>query len=95
MIEGQYIPVLAPHDHLHINQSRTSVSRALAALRRNTLGELPLPQPHSEDNPPGKWRVNRIRIAKSMALNYDAGKRMSDEEIRRMISQSTILFGWE
>jgi len=32
VIEGQYIPVLAPHDHVHINQIRAFFGAGLSCI---------------------------------------------------------------
>jgi hypothetical protein len=62
--------------------------------RENNCGTVARPSPMSNNNPPDKYWVNRIRISPSLAEDYTNGFPLKDDEIRSLISDKTFLFGY-
>lgn len=62
--------------------------------RQNRCGIVSQPSPLSNNNPPDKYLINRIRITPSLADDYSKGFPFTDDEVRKLISDNDFLFGY-
>lgn len=73
---------------------RMSIEINMVMLKKqNNCFTVPVPNPSSSQNTEDGFWINRVRLSTSMIDDYSKNFPFTDEDIKSLISKSTILFG--